>query len=196
MRVLVTYFAPFGTDTLNASALAAKLLPEELPGAEIRKAELPVAFHGAEEALEAAIKTYSPDLVLCTGQAEGTSELHLERVAINMRDARMPDNAGVAPDQEFIVPDGPAAYFATLPVKKLALELRAAGIPAAVSNSAGTYVEVLWADLSMFPWHRCRQQCVPAARHPWPRKLRQMGWRQSSGRWHGKYSLTFRPSVI
>lgn len=75
MRVLVTYFAPFGTDTLNASALAAKLLPEELPGAEIRKTELPVAFYGAEEALEAAIKTYSPDLVLCTGQAEGTSEL-------------------------------------------------------------------------------------------------------------------------
>lgn len=140
MRVLVTYFAPFGTDTLNASALAAKLLPEELPGAEIRKTELPVAFHGAEEALEAAIKTYSPDLVLCTGQAEGTAELHLERVAINMRDARMPDNEGVTPDQEPIVPDGPAAYFATLPVKKLALELRAAGIPAAVSNSAGTYV--------------------------------------------------------
>ena len=140
MRVLVTYFAPFGTDTLNASALAAKLLPEELPGAEIRKIELPVAFHGAEEALEAAIKAYLPDLVLCTGQAEGTAELHLERVAINMRDARMPDNAGVAPDQEPIVPDGPAAYFATLPVKKLALELRAAGIPAAVSNSAGTYV--------------------------------------------------------
>lgn len=140
MRVLVTYFAPFGTDTLNASALAAKLLPEELPGAEIRKTELPVAFYAAEEALEAAIKAYSPDLVLCTGQAEGTAELHLERVAINMRDARMPDNAGVAPDQEPIVPDGPAAYFATLPVKKLALELRAAGIPAAVSNSAGTYV--------------------------------------------------------
>ena len=89
MRVLVTYFAPFGTDTLNASALAAKLLPEELPGAEIRKTDLPVAFYGAEEALEAAIKAYSPDLVLCTGQAEGTSELHLERVAINMRDAIM-----------------------------------------------------------------------------------------------------------
>ena len=64
MRVLVTYFAPFGTDTLNASALAAKLLPEELPEVEIRKIELPVAFHGAEEALEAAIKAYSPDLVL------------------------------------------------------------------------------------------------------------------------------------
>lgn len=140
MRVLVTYFAPFGTDTSNASALAAKLLPEELSGAEIRKIELPVAFHGAEEALETAINAYSPDLVLCTGQAEGTAELHLERVAINMRDARMPDNEGFAPDQEPIVPDGPAAYFATIPVKKLAAELREAGIPAAVSNSAGTYV--------------------------------------------------------
>lgn len=140
MRVLVTYFAPFGTDTLNASALAAKLLPEELSGAEIRKIELPVAFHGAEGALEAAIKAYLPDLVLCTGQAEGTAELHLDRVAINMRDARMPDNEGFAPDQEPIVPDGPAAYFATIPVKKLAAELRESGIPAAVSNSAGTYV--------------------------------------------------------
>lgn len=140
MRVLVTYFAPFGTDTLNASALAAKLLPEELSGTEIWKIELPVAFHGAEEALEAAVKAYSLDLVLCTGQAEGTAELHLERVAINMRDARMPDNEGFAPDQEPIVPDGPAAYFATIPVKKLAAELREAGIPAAVSNSAGTYV--------------------------------------------------------
>ena len=140
MRVLVTYFAPFGTDTLNASALAAKLLPEKLSGTEIRKIELPVAFHGAEEALEAAVKAYSPDLVLCTGQAEGTAELHLERVAINMRDARMPDNEGFAPDQEPIVPDGPAAYFATIPVKKLAAELREVGISAAVSNSAGTYV--------------------------------------------------------
>lgn len=140
MRVLVTYFAPFGTDTLNSSALAAELLPDELSGTEIRKIELPVAFSGAEKALRAAITADSPDLVLCTGQAEGTSELHLERVAVNLRDARMPDNEGYAPEETPIVPGGPAAYFAAIPVKRLAGLLREQGIPAAVSNSAGTYV--------------------------------------------------------
>ena len=140
MRVLVTYFAPFGTDTLNASALAVKLLPEEIRGARLWKIELPVAFSGAEKALKTAITAYSPVLVLCTGQAEGTAEMHLERVAVNLRDARMPDNEGNAPDEMPILPDGPAAYFATLPVKHLAELLRDQGIPAAVSNSAGTYV--------------------------------------------------------
>lgn len=140
MRILVTYFEPFGTDTENASALAVRLLPEELYGARIDKIQLPVAFQGAEEALETAIKEFSPNLVLCTGQAEGAAELHLERVAVNLRDARMPDNDGVQPVQEPIVPEGPAAYFATIPVKQLAEELRKSGIPAAVSGSAGTYV--------------------------------------------------------
>lgn len=140
MNVLVTYFTPFGTDTLNASALAAELLPDEIHGAEILKIELPVAFSGAEKALQAAIAAHSPDLVLCTGQAEGTAEMHLERVAVNLRDARMPDNEGNAPDEMPILPDGPAAYFATIPVKRLAEVLRDQGIPVAVSNSAGTYV--------------------------------------------------------
>ncbi len=140
MRVLLTYFAPFGTDTLNASALAAELLPDGIPGARLWKIELPVAFSAAETALKAAIAEYSPDLVLCTGQAEGTAELHLERVAINMRDARIPDNEGYAAEETPILPGGPAAYFATIPVKRLAGVLREHGIPAAVSNSAGTYV--------------------------------------------------------
>ena len=140
MRILVTCFAPFGTDTENASALAVRLLPNELSRAEICKIELPVAFQGAEEALEAAIKEFSPNLVLCTGQAEGAAELHLERVAVNLRDARIPDNDGFQPVQEPICPDGPAAYFATIPVKRLTEVLRESGIPAAVSGSAGTYV--------------------------------------------------------
>lgn len=140
MRVLVTYFAPFGTDQENASALAAKLLPEKIGDAQVVTAELPVAFGAAETALKQAIARVSPDLVLCTGQAEGTAEMHLERVAVNLRDARMPDNEGNAPDETPVCPDGPAAYFATIPVKRLAEALRKAGIPAVVSDSAGTYV--------------------------------------------------------
>ena len=140
MRVLVTYFAPFGTDTENASALAVRLLPEELPGAELRKIQLPVAFQEAEQVLENAIRKFSPDLVLCTGQAEGAAELHLERVAINLRDARMPDNQGFAPEETPVYAGGPAACFAAIPVKQLAKRLRESGIPAAVSCSAGTFV--------------------------------------------------------
>ena len=140
MRVLVTYFAPFGTDQENASALAAKLLPNTIGAAQVITRELPVAFEEAEQELKQALCELSPDLVLCTGQAEGTAELHLERVAVNLRDARMPDNEGFAPKEMSICPEGPTAYFATIPVKRLAEELQKSGIPAAVSNSAGTYV--------------------------------------------------------
>lgn len=138
MRILVTYFAPFGADQENASALAVRLLPNAIGAARVITWELPVAFEGAEQALKQALRDVSPNLVLCTGQAEGTAELHLERVAVNLRDARMPDNEGFAPKEMPICPEGPTAYFATIPVKRLAEELRKSGIPAAVSNSAGT----------------------------------------------------------
>ena len=114
MRVLVTYFAPFGTDQENASALAAKLLPNTIGAAQVITQELPVAFEGAEQALKQALCELSPDLVLCTGQAEGTAELHLERVAVNLRDARMPDNEGFAPKEMSICPEGPTAYTAEI----------------------------------------------------------------------------------
>lgn len=140
MRVLITYFEPFGADTVNASAQAAALLPDEIAGAEVVKVQLPVVFSDAETALLAALEAVSPDVVLCTGQAEGIAELHLERVAVNLRDAARADNSGTIPDEAPIVPDGPAAYFAALPVKRLAKQLREQGIPTAVSNSAGTYV--------------------------------------------------------
>ena len=140
MRVLVTYFEPFGTDTVNASAQVAALLPDEIAGAEVVKLQLPVVFSDAETALCASLEELSPDVVLCTGQAEGITELHLERVAVNLRDAARADNSGTIPDEVPIAPDGPTAYFSSLPVKHLAKHLRDQGIPAAVSNSAGTYV--------------------------------------------------------
>ncbi len=140
MGILVTYFEPFGGDTINASAQAAALLPEAVCGREIISLELPVVFREAEPRLCEALKQYRPELTLCLGQAEGSPALHIERVAVNLRDASRPDNSGDTPQEEPICPDGPAAYFAALPVKQLAQALRDAGIPAQVSNSAGTYV--------------------------------------------------------
>ena len=140
MCVLITYFEPFDGDAINASACAAALLPEEICGHEIITQELPVVFQKAGERLRAAIERYHPALVLCLGQAEGSPALHLERVAINLRDASRPDNSGSAPQEAPIIAQGPAAYFTSLPVKILAQALRESGIPALVSNSAGTYV--------------------------------------------------------
>lgn len=140
MKVLVTGFAPFGGETLNPAYEAVKALPERIGGAEICKLELPVEFGGAEDTLACALETHRPDLVLCVGQAGGYAGLGIERVAINLRDAAMPDNAGKQPAEEPVRADGPVAYFSNLPVKAMAETLRAAGIPAFVSNTAGTYV--------------------------------------------------------
>jgi pyroglutamyl-peptidase len=140
MKALVTGFEPFGGDRVNPSFEALARLPRRLGALDIATAALPVAYSGALPALKKAIAASAPDIVLCTGLAGGRAELSLERVAINIDDARIPDNDGNQPIDRPVIDSGPAAYFATLPIKAATAALREAGLPAAVSNSAGTFL--------------------------------------------------------
>ncbi len=139
--VLLTGFDPFGGETINPSWQAAAALDgTQIAGHRITARLLPVEFGASLAALRAAIAKLSPALVLCVGQAGGRAQLSIERVAINVDDARIPDNANCTPIDTPIVPGGPAAYFATLPIKAILADLHAAGIPAEISQTAGTYV--------------------------------------------------------
>ena len=140
MKALVTGFEPFGGDRVNPSFEALARLPRRLGALEIVTAALPVAYGRAIPLLRERIAVGAPDIVLCTGLAGGRSELSLERVAINIDDARIPDNDGSQPIDRPVVFGAPAAYFATLPIKAATAALRQAGLPAAVSNSAGTFL--------------------------------------------------------
>ena len=140
MKALVTGFEPFGGDRINPSLEALARLPRRLGGLDVVTAALPVAYRGALLSLREQIAGCVPDIVLCTGLAGGRSELSLERVAINVDDGRIPDNEGEQPIDRPVVAGGPAAYFATLPIKAATAALRDAGLPAAVSNSAGTFL--------------------------------------------------------
>lgn len=140
-RVLITGFAPFGGESVNPSWQAASLVAAEPPaGLTVTAAELPCVFGEAIPALREAVLASTPDLVLCMGQAGGRPGVTVERVGVNVDDARIPDNAGNQPIDEPVVPGGPAAYFSTLPVKACVAAMREAGVPAAVSNTAGTFV--------------------------------------------------------
>lgn len=139
--VLLTGFAPFGGETSNPSwdAVAA-LHGKRVGGHRVVARQLPVEFGASLRLLQTAVRETRPTLVLCVGQAGGRAQLSIERIAINIDDARIPDNADACPIDAPIVADGPAAYFATLPIKAILVALREAGIPAEVSQSAGTYV--------------------------------------------------------
>ena len=139
--VLLTGFDPFGGDAVNPSWLAVERLRGEiLAGHRIETAQLPTAFERAPRALRAAIRRHRPALVLCIGQAGGRSAISFERVAINVIDARIPDNDGTQPVDAPVAKGGPVAYFSTLPIKSLSAALLAAGIPAEISQTAGTFV--------------------------------------------------------
>ena len=139
--VLLTGFEPFGGERINPSAEIVRALDGEIVnGHRIVTAILPVAFASTLPMLEALLETHRPALVLATGQAGGRSELSIERVAANLIDARIADIDGAQPIDEPVVADAPAAYFSTLPVKAMLARLRALGIPAALSQSAGSYV--------------------------------------------------------
>ncbi|WP_017416313.1 pyroglutamyl-peptidase I [Clostridium tunisiense] len=140
MKVLVTGFEPFGGEKINPSLEAVKMLPEEISGAEIVKASIPVVFGKSIKKLDELIEKEKPQVVICVGQAGGRFELSIERVAINIDDARIPDNDGNQPIDEKIFEDGENAYFASLPIKAMVEEMRAGSVPSAVSNTAGTYV--------------------------------------------------------
>ena len=138
--VLVTGFEPFGGEKSNPSWEVCTRLPREIDGLRVETCRIPCEFRHAIEVVAAAIERHQPALVVCLGQAGGRAHLSVERVAINVDDARIPDNAGERPIDEPIAVSGPPAYFATLPVKAMAAAMRAAGVPAQVSNTAGTYV--------------------------------------------------------
>ncbi len=139
--VLVTGFEPFGGEPVNPSAQAVQALHGRVvEGRRVVAAVLPCVFGDALVALERAVRATDPELVLCVGQAGGRGALSLERVAINVDDAPIADNAGARPIDRPIAPEGPAAYFSTLPIKAMVAALRAAGLPGEVSQTAGTFV--------------------------------------------------------
>lgn len=139
--VLLTGFEPFEQEPINPSWEAVRALDGERVGdAVIVARQLPCVFGKAIDAMAALVESLSPDVVIAVGQAGGRTEMSIERVAINVDDARIADNAGAQPIDTTIARDGPAAYFSTLPIKAIVRDMRAAGVPAMVSQTAGTFV--------------------------------------------------------
>ncbi|WP_404340173.1 pyroglutamyl-peptidase I [Pseudoalteromonas mariniglutinosa] len=139
--VLLTGFNLFAGETINASWQAVNLLDDTLIAKHrIVAIALPCEFNRSLAVLLNAIEQHHPALVLCVGQAGGRSEINIERVAINIDDARIADNAGKQPIDCPVIADAPAAYFSNLPIKRMLIDLQQSHIPAAISNSAGTYV--------------------------------------------------------
>lgn len=139
--VLLTGFEPFGGESINPSGEIARLLHGTVIGGHrVVGALLPCVFGAAVVELKKAIRATKPALIICVGQAGGRAEITPERVAINVDDARIADNAGRQPVDRPIVRGGPAAYWSTLPIKAIVAELRRQGIPATVSQTAGTFV--------------------------------------------------------
>ena len=140
MKILVTGFTPFGGEKINPSWEAVRRLPDRVGGAELVKREIPTEFDASGAALHELLEQLRPDAVLCVGQYGGASCIRVERVAVNLRDARIADNAGRQPMDEPVVPGAPDAYFATIPTRKIVDALRERDIPAQLSYSAGTFV--------------------------------------------------------
>lgn len=140
MKILVTGFDPFGGEAVNPAIESVKRLPDEILGAAIIKLEIPTVVHQSLAVIREAICRENPDMILSIGQAGGRAEITVERIGINVDDCRIPDNAGNQPVDEKIAADGPDAYFVTLPIKRMVQAMQEAGIPASVSNSAGTFV--------------------------------------------------------
>ena len=139
-KLLITGFEPFGGAEENPSWLAVQALPDRVGGFEVYKLQLPTVFAAAAQMLLEKAEEICPDAIISVGVAVGRDAVTPERIAVNIRDARIPDNAGNQPRGEFVAADGPAAYFATLPVEAMAQAIRDSEIPAIVSNSAGAYV--------------------------------------------------------
>ena len=140
MKVLITGFDKFGGESINPSNLCVNSLSDVIDNIEIKKITLPTVFKDSSRVLEENIKSFSPSIVICVGQAGGRSKITPERIAINIDDARIPDNIGNSPIDETIRKDGENAYFSTLPIKAIVDELNKNNIPSAISNTAGTFV--------------------------------------------------------
>lgn len=139
-RLLITGFDPFGGEKINPAWEAVRLLPEMIGDYMLCKLEIPTVFGLAAQRVMEKAEEVKPQMILCVGQAGGRSAVTPERIGVNIRDARIPDNAGNQPRGNFCVPEGPAAYFATVPVMAMEEAIRSAGLPATVSNSAGAFV--------------------------------------------------------
>lgn len=141
MKILITGFEPFGKSPINPSQILIEQAPESFPGGiELVKAILPVEKTAGPQALIDALERNQPEAVICFGLAEGRPVISLERVAVNLMDYRIPDNAGETVQDQPILPDGPAAYFSSLPLRAMQAELRANNIPSELSLTAGAYL--------------------------------------------------------
>lgn len=136
-KVLITGFEPFGGENINPSWEVAKILAKQ---PHIDAVQLPCVFDRSLDVLREKIQALRPGVVICIGQAGGRSSIEIERVAINLNDASIPDNQGNQPIDTAIVPHAPAAYFTTLPAKAMVQAVKNAGVPASLSLSAGSYV--------------------------------------------------------
>ena len=139
-KLLVTGFDPFNGNTANPSWMAAQALPQRVGDYEVHKLQLPTVYGQAAQMVMDFAATLQPGVILCLGLAGGRAAVTPERVGINIRSASIPDNAGQQFTDAPIIPGGPAAYFSALPVTAMASAIREAGVPGAVSNTAGTYV--------------------------------------------------------
>ena len=140
MKVLVTGFDPFGGESINPAWEAVKVIKDEIAGAEIVKMQIPTVVGKSIAKIHDKMVEINPDIVIAVGQAGGRFGVTPERVAINVTDARIPDNEGNQPIDEPIFADGDAAYFSNLPVKAMVQEIKNAGYPTSLSNTAGTYI--------------------------------------------------------
>lgn len=160
MNILLSGFDPFGGEVINPSWEVARALHGQvLAGATVQACCLPTTFGGAPLALADALAAVRPVLAVCLGQASGRAEVSIERVAVNLIDARIPDNAGVRPQDVPVRAEAPAAYFSTLPIKAMRDALRTAGHPAGLSLTAGAFVcNQVFFELQ----HRLAGQGVPS----------------------------------
>ncbi len=169
MKILITGFDPFGGEAVNPAFEAVKLVADTIKGAQIIKLEIPTVFTRSSDVVEAAIIEHKPDVVLNVGQAGGRSHMTVEKVAINLAEARIPDNDGEQPLGTKLREDGENAYFASIPVKSIVQHMKDNGIPASVSYTAGTYVcnsimyHVLYLTNTKYPGIRAGFIHVPYA---------------------------------
>lgn len=140
MNILVAAFDPFGGENINPALEAVKSLDDTIGDHQITKLEIPTVFHKSKQVIEQELEQQNYDAVLVIGQAGGRFELTPERIGVNVDDARIPDNEKNQPIDQSIQAEGEAAYFSNMPIKRMVESIKSAGIPARLSNTAGTFV--------------------------------------------------------
>ena len=157
-KLLITGFDPFDGAAVNPSWEAVKRLPDQIGAYEIHKLQIPTVFGLAPKTVLEKAAEIQPDVIISVGQAGTRAAVTPERIGINIRDARIADNAGISPKDESIVPGGPDGYFSTLPIKTMVDAINSEGVPGAVSNTAGTFVcnDVLYSLLHHYAGTRVR----------------------------------------